>query len=189
MAILVLGLALFLGTHLFTRARGPRAALIARLGETGYKGLYSLASAVGLAAIIYGYGHAPFVALWTPPGWTRHIPITLMWPAFVLLVAAYLPGKIRARAKHPMLAAVKLWAFSHLCANGDLASVLLFGGFLAYGVIDRILLKRHERAHGAPARPGSWQNDVLALALGTVLYALFGAFLHAILIGVPAFNL
>ncbi|GBD48581.1 NnrU family protein [Methylopila sp. Yamaguchi] len=189
MAILAFGLALFLGTHLFTRAAGLRAALVARLGETGYKGLYSLASAVGLAAIIYGYSHAPAVALWSPPGWTRHIPITLMWPAFVLLLAAYLPGKIRERAKHPMLAAVKLWAFSHLCANGDLPSVLLFGGFLAYGVIARILLKRHERAHGAPARRGSWQNDVVAVALGTVLYALFGAFLHAVLIGVPAFIL
>lgn len=189
MAILVLGLALFLGAHLLTRARRPRAALIGRFGESGYKGLYSLVSAAGLVAAVYGYAHAPYVALWTPPGWTRHIPITLMWPAFILLVAAYLPGHIRARAKHPMLAAVKLWAFAHLCANGDLASVLLFGGFLAYAVIARILLKRHARAHGAPARMGSWQNDVVAVVLGTALYGLFGAFLHPLLIGVPAFNL
>ncbi|MFD1702626.1 NnrU family protein [Methylopila henanensis] len=189
MIFLLLGLALFLGGHIFTRARGRRAALIARLGEGGYKGFYSLVSAAGLALVVYGYATAPFVPLWTPPAWTRHIPITLMLPAFILLVAAYLPGHIRAKAKHPMLAALKLWAAGHLAANGDLASVLLFGGFLAYGVVARILIKREARAHGEPARgPADGRNDVVAVALGAVVYALFGVFLHPILIGVPAFT-
>ncbi|MGA0530938.1 NnrU family protein [Hansschlegelia sp. KR7-227] len=189
MGVLILGLAVFLGAHLFTRARDARARLIARLGETPYKIAYALVSALGLVLIVVGYRAAPFVEIWAPPAWTRHLVITLMWPAFVLLVAAYLPGNIRAKAKHPMLAALKLWATAHLIANGDLASMLLFGSLLAYGVVARILLKREERKNPPVVRKGSWQNDVIALLIGTALYALTGAFLHPILIGVPAFTL
>lgn len=189
MALLVLGLVVFLGAHLFTRARGARAALLARLGEGGYKGLYSLVSAAGLALAAYGYAHAPHVEVWAPPAGLRHLPIVLMWPAFVLLVAAYLPGHIRAKARHPMLAAVKLWATAHLLANGDLASMILFGSLLAWGVVARILLKRAERGDPPAPRPASWRNDGVAAVLGTALYGLFGAVLHPILIGVPAFPL
>ena len=111
-----------------------------------------------------------------------------MLPAFVLLVATYLPGNIRAKLKHPMLVAVKLWAFAHLLANGDLKSILLFGSFLAWAVIARIGLKRQERREGRAPQTASWRNDVLALVIGTVLYGLFGSVLHPILIGVPAFR-
>lgn len=189
MITLVAGLLLFIGAHLVTRARDGRARLIARFGEPGYKIGYSVVSALALALMIYGYGHAPYVAVWTPPAWTRHIPAALMLPAFILLVSAYVPGRIRAAAKHPMLAALKLWAFAHLTANGDLASILLFGGLLAYGVIARILIKRRERAEGrAPVAPGDARNDIVAVAIGVVLYGVFGAFLHPLLIGVPAFG-
>ncbi|MFC7052816.1 NnrU family protein [Hansschlegelia quercus] len=188
MLILVLGLVLFIGGHLVTRARGVRSRLVARVGEPAYKGAYALITALGLALILLGWRYGPFVPVWDPPGWTRHIPITLMWPAFVLLVATYLPGHIRAKLKHPMLVAVKLWASAHLVANGDLKSILLFGSFLAWAVIARIGLKRQERREGRAPQPASWQNDVVALVIGTVLYGLFGTFLHPILIGVPAFR-
>lgn len=187
MILLVLGLALFLGAHLLTRARGVRAGLIASFGEGPYKIAYSLVSAAGLVLIVIGWKSAPYVELWSPPGWTRHLTILLMWPVFVLLAAYRLPGHIRAKAKHPMLAAVKLWATAHLIANGDLASVILFGSFLAWSVVARIGLKREERLHGAPPRPASWQNDVIALVIGTAIYLLFGSFLHPLLIGKPAF--
>lgn len=187
MLLLILGIALFLGAHLVTRARGVRAGLIASFGEGGYKAAYSLVSLAGLVLIVIGWRAAPYVELWSPPVWTRHLTILLMWPVFVLLASYRLPGHIRAKAKHPMLAAVKLWATAHLIANGDLASVLLFGSFLAWGVVARIGLKRQERAEGAPARPASWQNDVVALVIGTALYLLFGFFLHPLLIGREAF--
>lgn len=189
MALLVLGLALFLGGHLFTRARGVRAGVIASLGEGPYKIAYSLVSALGLVLIVVGWRSAPYVELWSPPAWTRHLTVTLMWPAFILLVSAYLPGHIRAKARHPMLAAVKLWAAAHLVANGDLASVVLFGSLLAWAVVTRILLKRQERVEGRPARPASWQNDVIAIVIGTAAYGLFGAFLHPLLIGRSAFGI
>lgn len=188
MLILLTGLILFLGGHLMTRARGVRGGLIAKLGEGGYKIAYSAVSALGLVLIVIGWKYAPFVAVWTPPGWTRHIPVTLMWPAFVLLVSTYLPGNIRAKLKHPMLAAVKLWAFGHLLANGDLKSILLFGSFLAWAVIARIGLKRQERREGRTPQPGAARSDVLALVIGTALYGLFGAVLHPLLIGVAAFG-
>ncbi|MDR4305073.1 NnrU family protein [Chelatococcus sambhunathii] len=189
MLLLVLGLAVFIGAHLFTRARGVRAGLIARLGEGPYKGLYSLVSLIGLVLIVLGWRTAPYVELWSPPVWTRHLAPLLVWPAFVLIFSAHLPGHIRAKAKHPMLAGLKLWATAHLIANGDLASVILFGSLLAYGVVARIALKRDERAHGAPARPASWQNDVIAAVIGTAAFLLFGAFLHPLLIGKPAFGM
>jgi uncharacterized membrane protein len=188
MLILLTGLILFLGGHVVTRARGVRDGLITRLGEGAYKVAYSLVSALGLALILFGWKYAPFVPVWDPPGWTRHLPITLMWPAFVLLVATYLPGAIRAKLKHPMLVAVKLWAFGHLLANGDLKSILLFGSFLAWAVIARIGLKRQERREGRAPQRASWPYDVLALVIGTALYGLFGAYLHPLLIGVPAFR-
>ncbi len=189
MLLLILGLAVFIGAHLFTRARGPRANLVARLGEGPYKIAYSVVSLLGLVLIVLGWRAAPYVELWSPPVWTRHLAALLVWPAFILIFSAHLPGHIRAKTKHPMLAGLKLWATAHLLANGDVASVLLFGSLLAYGVIARISLKRDERAHGAPVRRGSWQNDVIAIVIGTAAYGLFGAFLHPLLIGKSAFGM
>lgn len=188
MLLLVLGLALFLGAHLFTRVRGARAGLIASFGEGPYKIGYSLLSLAGLVLIVLSWQAAPYLVLWSPPNWTRHLSILLMWPAFVLIVSTYLPGHIRARAKHPMLAAVKLWATAHLISNGDLASLVLFGSLLAWAVIARIALKRAERIEGRRIPPASWQNDVIAVVIGTALYGLFGTFLHPMLIGKPAFG-
>ncbi|WP_020178977.1 NnrU family protein [Methylopila sp. M107] len=188
MLLLVTGLAVFLGAHLFTRARGVRAGLIASIGEGPYKAAYSLVSIAGLVLIVLGWRSAPFIELWSPPAWTRHVTALLVLPAFILVIASHLPGLIRAKAKHPMLAGLKLWATAHLISNGDLASVLLFGSLLAYGVAARILLKRDERVHGAPVRQGSWQNDVIAVVIGVAFYGLFGAFLHPMLIGKPAFG-
>lgn len=189
MLLLILGLGAFLGAHLFTRARGPRAGLIASLGEPAYKIGYSLVSLLGLVLIVIGWRSAPYVELWSPPVWTRHLTVLLMWPVFILVIAAYLPGHIRARTKHPMLAGLKLWATAHLISNGDLASVVLFGSLLAYGVFARIAIKRQERVEGSRLRPASWQNDVIAVVIGTAVYVLFGLFLHPILIGKTAFGL
>jgi uncharacterized membrane protein len=186
MTTLVIGLLLFLGIH-STRifAPGARDAAVARMGEGAWKGIHSVISAIGLVLIVWGYGLARDnpVPLWDPPVWTRHLAATLMIFVFPLLLAAYLPGRIKTATKHPMLAAVKIWAFAHLIANGTLADVLLFGSFLAWAVVDRISAKRHPRpaAQGAPPRP---INDVIAVAGGLVLYVLFVLWLHAWLIGV-----
>ena len=186
MLVLVAGLLIFFGVHLSTRARDNRARLIARFGEGPYKVAYSAISTLALVLIVLGWRSAPFIEIWSPPAWTRHVTITLMLPAFILLAAAYLPGHIRAKAKHPMLAALKLWAAAHLVSNGDLASIILFGSFLAYGVVDRIMLKRAGRGEVRAPQKASWGADVMAVVIGTAAYLLFGIYLHPLLIGVPA---
>jgi uncharacterized membrane protein len=186
MTLLIIGIIVFLGVHLLPTVADLRARLVSSLGEAGYKIAFSLLSLASLALLIYGFATAPVVQLWSPPEWTRWLAIVLMLPAFIFLVAAYVPGRIRARLKHPFLVAIKTWALAHLIANGDLASVILFGSFLAYAVYDRITLK-HRRPSGmvgveGPERP---QNDVIAIVLGTVLYAVFLVWLHPLLIGAP----
>ena len=193
MALLLIGLVLFVGTHALTMARGPRAALIARVGKGPYMGLYSLLSLAGIVLISIGYGQyrqGGYITVWDPPVFTRHLAVLLVWFAFVFFAAAYLPGRIRNLAKgHPMLLGLKIWAAAHLIANGDLGSMLLFGALLAWGVVARISAKRRDevRDHAGPlTAPLGWRNDVLALAIGTAAYVLFAFWLHPWLIGVPA---
>jgi uncharacterized membrane protein len=186
MGILILGLVIFLGVHSLGMAAPVwRERTLARLGEVQWKGLYSVASLVGFVLIVWGYGLARQepVPLWAPPTWLRHVALLVMLPAFPLLLAAYLPGRIHTATKHPMLGAVKLWAFAHLLANGNLADVILFGSFLAWAVADRISLKGRTPppVHGAP--PGK-ANDAIAVIGGLILYGAFIGMLHAWLFGV-----
>jgi uncharacterized membrane protein len=187
MPLLIIGLVLFLGVHsVAIFAPALRARTIHRLGEGAWKGLYALVSLVGFVLICYGFGlarQAP-VVLYSPPIWLRHAALILMLPVFPLIIAAYLPGRIKTAAKHPMLAAVKLWAFAHLLANGMLADILLFGGFLAWAVVDRISLKRRSIPQVLrTAPPGPW-NDVIAVVLGLAVYALLIGWAHLRLFGV-----
>jgi uncharacterized membrane protein len=187
MSLLIVGLVLFLGVHsVAIFAPALRAGTIHALGEGAWKGLYALVSLVGFVLICYGFGlarQAP-VILYSPPAWLRYIAVILMLPVFPLVLAAYMPGRIKTAAKHPMLAAVKLWAFAHLLANGMLADVLLFGGFLAWAVADRISLKRRSTPQVLrTAPPGRW-NDVIAVVLGLVIYALLIGWAHLRLFGV-----
>jgi uncharacterized membrane protein len=184
MTLLIIGIIAFLGLHLLPTLTGVRQRLIGRLGESGYKGLFSLLSIAAFVLLVWGFARAPVVQVWTPPDWTRWVAIVLMIPAFILLVAAYVPGKIKAAVKHPFVDAVSTWALAHLIANGDLASIILFGAFLAYSVYDRIALKRR-RATGLVTVPetGPARNDVIAVAVGLALYAAFLIWLHPLLIG------
>ncbi|WP_165857436.1 NnrU family protein [Marinobacter sp. JSM 1782161] len=186
MGVLILGLVLFLGVHsLSIVASGGRDRLVARLGEQPFKGLYSLASLVGLILIIWGYGLARQepVVVYLPPAWLRHLALLLLLPVFPLLLATYLPGRIQRATKHPTLIAVKLWALAHLLANGMLADVVLFGAFLAWAVAERISLKRRT-PRAVPALPASPRNDLIAVVGGLLVYGAFVVWLHRVLIGV-----
>jgi uncharacterized membrane protein len=191
LVILILGLAAFIAPHVFVTQREARAAAVARLGEGPYKGLFSLVSIVGVVLIAWGFAQyraSGPIELWSPPTWTRHLAAVLVWPAIVLIVAAYIPGHIKLRLKHPMLAGVKLWALAHLLANGDLGSILLFGGILAWAVFDRISLKRRTDPGAPPIPAGGWRNDVAAVIVGTLVYLALGFWFHPLVIGVPAFG-
>lgn len=191
LALEIVGLILFLGAHTLTSQRELRAKLIGALGEGPYKGLYSLVSIAGIVLIAWGfsaYRASGWVDLWTPPKAMKHITIALMLPAIILVVASYLRGRIYLAVKHPMLAGVKLWAFAHLLANGDLGSVVLFGAVLAWAVYDRISLKRRTDAGAPPIPVGGFVNDALAVVIGIVAYLALGFVFHPVVIGVPVFG-
>ncbi|SMD03245.1 NnrU family protein [Rhizobium sp. RU36D] len=187
MTILIIGIILFLGTHLLrVFVPGLRDAMVARLGLGGWRGLHSVLSLVTLAILIYGYSVAPVINLYFPPVWTAHLALTLMLLAMICLVAALIPaGHIATKTKHPMVLSVKIWALAHLLANGDLASVILFVAFLAWGVVLRISLKRRQRTGEVTLRPFvSARYDIAAIGLGVIVWLAFILKLHELLIGV-----
>lgn len=186
MNLLVLGLVLFFAVHSVSIVNdGARNQLAARLGEWTWKGLYALIAVAGLTLIVVGYGLARHgsIDLYVPPQWLRHVALLLMLPVFPLLLAAYLPGRIQSATVHPMLAAIKLWAFAHLLANGRLVDVLLFGSFLVWAVVDRISMK-HREQRPIPGAPPSRRNDIISVVGGLALYVAFVLGLHRWLIGV-----
>jgi uncharacterized membrane protein len=190
MTYLILGLVIFFAGHLFSafRSRAPGKDIKTRLGAGPYMGLYSLVSIAGFALIVWGYGAArPAPMLYTPPAFLAHVNLLLMVFAMILLAAAYLPtGHIKKAVKHPMLAAVKVWALGHLLANGELNSVVLFGSFLAYGVIDRIAVKKRGDNWPGPEVAANVMGDVGAVAVGLIAYGAIAFYLHPILFGVQA---
>jgi uncharacterized membrane protein len=185
---MIVGLALFLGAHTLTTQRELRARFVAAMGEGGYKIGYALVSLAGLALIVWGFAHyraTGWIDVWYPPKAFKHITVALMLPAVIMVVAAYIRGRIYTVLKHPMLAGVKLWAFAHLLANGDLGSIILFGSFLGWAVFDRISLKRRTDSGGPPIPVGGVGNDLIAVAVGIVAYLALAFAFHPVVIGVP----
>ena len=186
MSILVIGLVLFLGIHSISIvAPGLRARAVASMGPNPWRGVYSLVSAAGFALILWGFHlarQAP-VVLYVLPAWMRYATLLLMLPVFPLIFAAYLPGRIKTAMQHPMLGAVKFWAFAHLLSTGLLADVLLFGAFLVWAVCDRISLKRRP-PQAIPTAPPGRLNDLIAVIAGVAVYLLFVLWAHARLFGV-----
>lgn len=191
MTLLILGLLVFLGVHsVRIFAEGFRAAQVARFGANGWKAIYSIVSIAGFVLIVWGYGasRAAPVDLWSPPIWTRHLAALLTLPAFVLVVAAYVPGtRIKAALGHPMILGVKLWAAAHLLSNGRLADVVLFGAFLAWAVLDYRAARVRDRAAGTRYVAVSLVRDAIAVVVGGVAWAVFALHLHAAWIGVAPF--
>jgi len=183
MEILILGLVLFLGIHLLPVLAGARNALFARMGEKGYKGMFSVVSALGLVLIIVGYARAPSEPrLFNPVPTAILIAPLAMLISFVLLASANMRTHIRRSLKHPMLIGVGLWATVHLLANGETRATLLFGAFLAYVVIDLVsAVQRNAVKSFAPVA----RQDAMAIGAAIVIALLVMAF-HRHLFGVPA---
>jgi uncharacterized membrane protein len=191
MTLLIVGLVLFFAPHsVRIVADGWRTRTRERIGERVWKGLYSLAAIAGVVLIVWGYGNARAdpVELWHPPIWTRHVAAVLTVPAFVLIVAAYVPGnRIKAWIGHPMVAGVKIWAFAHLISNGRLADIVLFGAFLVWAVLDYRAARRRDRADGVQYPVLGLGRDGAVLAIGIASWFVFARYLHAWLIGVQPF--
>ncbi len=190
MTLFIVALVLFLATHsIRTFAPAWRQAMIERLGVTTWRGIYSVVSIITLVLLIYGFAESRAVTpmLYYPPVWLSHIALLLMLFSFILAAVSLFPaGKLAVWTKHPLLAAVKIWAVAHLLANGELNSVLLFGGFLAWAVMARISAKRQN------LQPRAFKSviwDVVAVVFGVAAYVAFLLFLHEMLIGVSPLGL
>ncbi len=188
--VLIAGLLVFLGTHVFVSMRGARAAAMARLGIVGYRIAFSLVSIAGLVLIVWGYGlyrAHEWIDVWMPPAFTRHIAVTLMLFSVIFMTAVFFQSHIKAKLKYPMLASVKTWALAHLIANGDLGSILMFGTFLGWAVFARISAKRRTDEVAAVA-PSGYTNDGIVVVLGIVIFLALGYVFHPVFIGVPVFG-
>ncbi|MBV9260902.1 MAG: NnrU family protein [Pseudolabrys sp.] len=193
LAVLIAGLVVFLGAHTFVTARKARDAAIKALGKF-YWLIFALVSVAAVVLIAWGFGRyraTGWIDVWYPPHFMRHITIGLMLFSVILVLAAYLPGHIKAWTKHPMLAGVKIWAFAHLLSNGDLGSILLFGSFLAWGIYARIAVKKRAAAGEITNIRNvdrGWTNDAVAVVLGIFIYLALGYTFHPVMIGVPVFG-
>lgn len=192
MTLFLAGLVIFFGLHLYSAMRSRHAEydLKKRVGYGVFMSSYSVLSLIGFGLIIYGFGATRGLGvLYVPPVWMQHINLLLMIPALVLLIASQLPvSNIMKATKHPMLLAVKLWAFGHLLANGELNSVILFGSFLAYAVFDRIMVKRRGDIGPGPDAAANPTMDLIAIVGGLVTWAAIAFWLHPVLFGVPAIS-
>lgn len=188
MLTLIIGLLAFLGIHSINiLAPAKKQEFASNLGPKKWKLVYTAISVVGFILIIVGYADARTTPtwLWMPPAGLRHLALLLTVPAFILLVAAYVPGnRIKAKLGHPMFAAVKVWALAHLLANGSLADVLLFGSFLIWAIAGFAVSRRRDRLAGLQRPAGNLKSDIATVVIGVVSWAVFAMFLHTALIGV-----
>ncbi|HXD45389.1 MAG TPA: NnrU family protein [Pseudolabrys sp.] len=190
LTVLILGLAIFIANHLFVTFRDKRAAAIASLGKPLYHTLFGIVSLIGLALIVWGFAEyraTQWTPIWTPPAFMHHITIGLMLIASILVAAYLIPSHIKARAKHPLLAAVKVWAFAHLLSNGDLGSMIMFGALLAWAVYARITVKSRTDVT-LPVAPRGWKNEVAVLIAGIAIFLALGYWFHPHVVGVPVFT-
>jgi uncharacterized membrane protein len=167
MLILILGVLIWAFSHLMKRVT---PGLRARLGDGPGKALVSVLSFVAIVLMVMGYRSADIIQVWYPPTFMRHINNLLMVIAVLLLNLGFNRGRLRALMRHPMLAAVKTWALAHLLVNGDLASIILFGGMLAWAVLNMILINKMEPAWTRPAK-GPVINDVIYVVASAALFA------------------
>ena len=185
MAILVVGLIVFIGMHALPWHTGLRTQVVNKLGANTYRALFSVVAVTGLILIIVGKARADFHSLWIPPSWGRLVALPLMFIALILLPAANMPNNIKRVVRHPMLIGIIIWAGAHLLANGDLASLLLFGSFAVYSVIAIISGNHRGKNANLPVVP--FGKDILVVVIGTVAFAVL-LFAHPYLFGVAVIH-
>jgi len=165
MIYLILGLALWVAAHLFKRVAPD---LRARMGNAG-KALVAVGVLAGLGLMIVGYKQAEVVNLWFPPTWTVHLNNLLMLVAVFVYGMSATTGRLRGRMRHPQLTAVKIWAVAHFLVNGDLASVVLFGGLLGWAVLEVIVINRSQ--DWVRPEPGPAKKDIILVIITLVMFA------------------
>lgn len=183
MPLLVAGLVLFMAIHLIPKAPRLRPALVERLGAKPYRGVFSAVVLLSLAGIVWGFSSSPYEEVYTPPAWGHQASMVLVPIALVLFAAANMPTRMRALVQHPMLLGLLLWAIAHLLANGDVRSVVLFGGFALFAVVE--IVSAVARGKGPPREPRPRISmDIAAVVSGLAVAGILAGF-HGTIFGVP----
>ncbi len=175
MFLLVLGLALWALAHFFKRLLPARRAA---MGDKG-KGAVALALVVSVVLMVLGYRAAPFVDVWYPPEWARHLNNLMVLIALFMMSPAPKKGRLLWGMRHPMLMGFGLWALAHLLVNGDVASIVLFGGLLIWATAEILVINRAEPRWVAPA-PGSYGKDAMFFLASIVLLGVIG-YIHGLI--------
>ncbi len=183
MSLLVAGLVLFIAIHLIPSAPRLRVALVERLGAKPYRGVFSAVALLSLAAIVWGFSRSPIEEVYAPPTWGHQVSMILAPIALVLFAAANMPTRIRAMVRHPMLLGLLLWALAHLASNGEVHSVVLFGGFALFALVQ--IVSAVARGKGPPKEPVPRIAMDIAAVIGGLIVAGLLAGLHGTLFGKP----
>lgn len=171
---LIVGLLLWSGLHLMKRL-APK--LRRGLGPSG-KGLVAAGSLIGLVLMVIGYRMAEPRFLWAAPAWAFHLNNLLMLIAVLLLGLSHSKSRLRAKLRHPMLLAALVWAAAHLLVNGDLPSLILFGGLGLWALVQMLLINRAEPRYVPPANLTA-KGDAIWLVASLVAFGAIG-YLHGL---------
>jgi len=182
MELLLAGMLIFFGVHLVPNMGDTRARLLDRFGEKGYMPVYALLSVLGIVLIAMGKSRAEFVSLWVPPLWGRQLTLLLMALSIFCFVSIFIPTNLTRKIHHPMLMFVALWGLAHLFSNGDVSSLLLFGGFTVFSLYKMVSLTL--RKPPQPKAAVSLLRDLLVLVLAALVYGGVMYF-HGTIAGVP----
>jgi uncharacterized membrane protein len=184
MALLVIGVLLWAATHLMPSVSpGTRVTLVGKLGENGYKGVFSLLLFAAIALIVVGWrGIEQPEYLYFLPAWTRHAGMLVVVVGFILMGAANYPTRIKRIIRHPQLTGFILWALAHLAMNGDSRSVVLFGGLATWAVLEIVFINRRDSEWVRPEAPG-WGREAVGVVISLAVVALF-VFIHPWIAGV-----
>ncbi len=183
MALLAAGMTLWILVHMFPAyAPGRRDTMVERLGENPYKGIFSLLSLLAIVMIVFGWKHAVPTAVYAPPLMPGIIPSLLVLVGLILFFASQMGGHLKRVLRHPQMLGTILWAIAHLLTNGDSRSILVFGGFAAWAVLEIVLCNRRDGPRSElPAAAA--KADVIAVVVGVAVFGLVGHF-HLWLFGV-----
>ena len=174
MTLLIIGVVLWVAAHFFKRVM-PEAR--AKMGDKG-KGVIALILLVSIVLMVLGYRGADVIDVYEPPSWGLHANNLLVLIAIFLMSPAPKKGRLFNGVRHPMLTGVRAWAIAHLLVNGDLASLILFGGLFAWALLEVPLINRAE-PEWSPGEPGSFAKDGMFLVASLVLMVVIG-YIHSL---------
>jgi len=178
--LLSIGALIFVGVHLVPAFGNLRQGLVDRFTVNGYKIMFVIVSWIGMGLMIWGKIKAPHTAVWNPPGWSGNVALFIMLPSIILLAAAKPPTNIKRFTPHPMMWGFILWSGAHLLANGDLASIILFGSIGAYSIIAIVSANSRGAKVSTTLVPLNKEAVVIGFGIGVYVALLF---LHPYLFG------